>query len=184
MKRITSIILTLCVTASLLCMGTISASAVTGDVTAAFSDPGFKAVVLQALGKSAGSSISAEECATITTIDASGRGIHHLGGLEHLVNLERLDCSDNKLTSLTLTNNTKLKYLDCSENKIRTLNFSNQRGMRELICSRNYLRNQRRISGLSTSRLAVFEYEPQNFSFLDFIWFGWVSWIVDWIFKR
>lgn len=48
----------------------------------------------------------------------------NLTGIEFFKSLKELDCSDNKLTSLDLSNNTSLTSLDCSHNALEDLNIS------------------------------------------------------------
>ena len=88
----------------------------TQDVTEYFTDPVFLAEVLAALGKQPGDSISAIECRDITMLDLAGKGITSLAGLMFLTNLEWLDCSDNKITGMDISNNSKLQYLDATMN--------------------------------------------------------------------
>jgi len=68
------------------------------DVTANFTDANFRAVVCAALGKPPSGSISDEECATITALDARSMDIASLAGIQHLKNLSVFDCSENNLT--------------------------------------------------------------------------------------
>ncbi len=66
--------------------------------------------------------IQEKEAAAFTgKIDVSGRGISNLKGLEAFINITELDCSDNNLTSLDLTKNTKLIAVYCQKNKISTI---------------------------------------------------------------
>lgn len=44
--------------------------------------------------------------------------VSDLKGIEYFTNLYFLDCNNNKLTSLDLSNNTKLKHLYCSNNEL------------------------------------------------------------------
>ena|SRR5688572_1586189 len=43
--------------------------------------------------------------------------------LSDFLNLEKLDCSDNQLTSLDISKNTQLVELDCSYNQITNIKF-------------------------------------------------------------
>ena len=54
--------------------------------------------------------------ADVIEIDCSGRGIQSLKGIELFTELEKLSCSDNQLTELDTTKNTKLTEVDCSGN--------------------------------------------------------------------
>jgi Leucine-rich repeat (LRR) protein len=46
--------------------------------------------------------------------------------LTDFVNLKKLDCSDNKLTSINLSSCEKLAYLDCSDNQLTALHLPKQ----------------------------------------------------------
>jgi Leucine-rich repeat (LRR) protein len=69
-----------------------------------------------------------------TTLDLSNSGISDLSGIEYFINLEKLICSGNSLTSLNLTSNTLLKYVDCSNNPLSTLDVSKNTLLEELYC--------------------------------------------------
>jgi|SRR6185437_14251499 len=61
--------------------------------------------------------------------------------LEEFVNLEKLNCSSNKITELDLTNCPNLKNLDCSFNGLTSLDVSNCLNLTEINCYNNYLTN-------------------------------------------
>ncbi|MEM6686549.1 MAG: hypothetical protein AAF617_12270 [Bacteroidota bacterium] len=61
----------------------------------------------------------------VTTLDVSGRNISDLTGVESLGLLVSLDCSNNNLTNINLSNNIVLRFLDASTNNLNTLNFNN-----------------------------------------------------------
>ncbi|MDR1017539.1 MAG: fibronectin type III domain-containing protein [Lachnospiraceae bacterium] len=54
-------------------------------------------------------------------------------------NLLNITCSGNKLTSLNVTNNTKLTYLDCSNNQLISLDVSKNTELVNLQCEINQL---------------------------------------------
>jgi hypothetical protein len=62
-----------------------------------------------------------------------------LEGIEAFTNLNILDCSDNQLTSLNVTNNTALKYVHCYQNQLTSLDVSNNTALRNLDCGGNQL---------------------------------------------
>ena len=59
-----------------------------------------------------------DEIAGVTGVDVSGMGIQDLRGIEYLAALQRLDCSDNQLTSLNLSANTALQTLSAGGNRL------------------------------------------------------------------
>ncbi len=71
-------------------------------------------------------SLSADECSKIKTLDISGMGVTSLSGIvDKMTNLESLDCSNNNLTYLDLSKNTKLTTLNVKGNKSLTkVNFA------------------------------------------------------------
>ena len=75
-------------------------------------DANLRAAVETALGKNAGTPITATEMATLTRLEASEADIHDLTGLEHATNLTRLELYGNSITDtsalVNLTNLTDL----------------------------------------------------------------------------
>lgn len=90
----------------------------------------------------------------------NGLGISNLKGIEFFPNLKNLDCSNNNITHLNLSQNTKLTKLncqnnqlvqlvvtgcteltslDCSQNQLPSLDVSNQTKLQTLNCSNNKL---------------------------------------------
>ncbi|CAB4414905.1 unnamed protein product [Rhizophagus irregularis] len=61
--------------------------------------------------------------------------------LTDFINLEKLDCSNNKLTSLNISKNVKLTEIDCSQNKLINLNLSNCLNIKSVIANSNQLNN-------------------------------------------
>jgi len=109
------------------------------DVTTAFTDPAFRAVVQALVGKDA---ILDTDIAGITMLDVSGdwkiRGdIKSLAGLEHFVNLTILVCSGNQLTQLPALPS-GLTILACDFNSLAELP-SLPTGLRMLDCFANQL---------------------------------------------
>ena len=62
--------------------------------------------------------LSDTEITGVTGIDVSGLGIQDLRGIGYFTELESLDCSDNQLTSLDLSANTKLETLKAEGNRL------------------------------------------------------------------
>ncbi|CAG8611743.1 32839_t:CDS:2 [Racocetra persica] len=60
--------------------------------------------------------------------------------LEGFYNLEELDCSNNQLTSLDLSENKKLRILYCNYNQLQSINFGDLRNIEVLHCRHNQLR--------------------------------------------
>ncbi len=82
-----------------------------------FRDPELRAAVEEALGKETGSAISGEEMSSLRELDAGGRGIRDLTGLEQAVGLEELRLGANRLTDIEpLAGLKSLRFLGLSSN--------------------------------------------------------------------
>ena len=79
--------------------------------------------------------LTQDEIENAKYINVRGMEITSLRGVEFLTALTTLDCSDNSLTSLYLSENTALTTLDCSQNSLTSLNVSSNTELQELICS-------------------------------------------------
>jgi|GEM_PF-6631570 len=120
-------------------------------ITLTFKDPVFKACLLKYYDMNGDGEISQYEAEQIITLDISNQKISSLEGIEHLVNLERLDCSSQfkgilnvgktRLTRLDLSKNTVLRKLICNNNSIAFLDISRCTELIELDCSYNQLTN-------------------------------------------
>ena len=83
-----------------------------------FPDEVFRTYVSEHLDSSANGYLDGKE-ATIKALDVSGLGIRNLKGIGNFADLESLDCSDNQLSSLDLSLNTKLSELDATGNVLK-----------------------------------------------------------------
>ncbi len=83
--------------------------------------------------------LSDEEIAAVTEMNCSGQELTSLQGIERFDNLTSLDCSENFLTTLDVSNNTKLLILDCGYNQITTLDITANTVLKVLNCRENKL---------------------------------------------
>lgn len=104
-----------------------------------FADANFKAYCVLNFDKDGDGEISFAEAPDITYIHAPSLNIASLGGIEHFANLTYLDCSDNQLSSLDLSNCTQLATLNCSDNKLTSLDISCNKQLASLDCFSNRL---------------------------------------------
>ena len=61
----------------------------------------------------------------VSSLNVSGEDISDLTGIEDFSDLGQLNCSNNLLTSLDISQNTSLTYLNCSNNLLASLNLRN-----------------------------------------------------------
>ncbi len=82
-------------------------------------DPNLRAAIENALGKSAGASITVDEMATLARLDAPEADIRNLTGLEHATNLTKMFLWDNNISNISpVTGLTKLTELVLGGNTI------------------------------------------------------------------
>ena len=75
----------------------------------------------------------------LTEVNISNLTIKDLEGIKYFAELEKLDCTQNRLWDLNLSRNTKLKQLHCENNILTQLNLENQVDLEFLDCSNNRL---------------------------------------------
>ena len=102
-----------------------------------FSDTAFENFCVDNFDTDGDDSVSTEEVATIKSLDVSGLGISNLDGIEYFISLETLDCSNNEIDSLNLTNNHRLVSLNCSSNNLTELDIQLNVNLSELNCADN-----------------------------------------------
>lgn len=96
--------------------------------------------------------ISLQEAAAVKRIEVPHCHIDQLTGIEHFINLEYLDCSENPLYDIDLSCNTKLKVLKTDASPLGELDLSNNRHIDSLSCMHNGL------SSLDLSNLSSLVY--------------------------
>jgi len=77
----------------------------------------------------------------ITSLDVEAKGISDLTGIEDFLGLEVLNCEDNLLSVLDVTNNLSLTQLFCSTNNINSIDVSLLVNLQIFWCSNNQLTN-------------------------------------------
>ena len=78
---------------------------------------------------------------SLTELEVRNQAISDLTGIEDFINLKILNASQNNLTSLNLSSNTKLVEVNIWNNKIETLNVENLIDLEDLTASTNELIN-------------------------------------------
>ena len=79
-------------------------------------------------------------------------------------NLEELRCYGNGITSLDVSNNSKLTYLSCSSNQLTSLDVSNNTALNSLYCYSNQLTS---LVGLNNTTLKYLECGGNQLTSLD-----------------
>ncbi len=106
-----------------------------------FPDPNFRAAVEEFMGVEAGGAFTAAQAAANTGWfdQCNGQNIADLSGIGFFTGIEGLDCGDNQLTELDISNNTALSHLICSNNQISHLDLSHNTALTTLYCWTNQL---------------------------------------------
>jgi len=76
---------------------------------------------------------------TVTNLDVSNQNILDMTGIENLIYLIDLDCSNNQISNIDVSYNTALKYLECNANQLTALDVSSNTVLDYLYCSSNQL---------------------------------------------
>ena len=84
-------------------------------------------------------SVTTANINTVTNLDVNSLNISDLTGIEAFSALTRLDCEQNKLTTLDLSKNTTLNYLDIDANALTSLEVSLNTALTFLECADNQL---------------------------------------------
>ena len=120
---------------------TMESYAAAGDLYAInptyFPSSKFREYVSTEFDKDQNGILSAEEISNAKVIGFSYQYAGDLKGVEIFYNLEWLICDGNNLTSLDVSQNTKLEYLTCGDNKLTELDLSHNPNLDTLHCSDN-----------------------------------------------
>lgn len=83
--------------------------------------------------------ISLEEAENISALLLSKKELTSIEGIEYFVNIVKLDCSGNKLSSVDISKNPRLVELICSSNNLSEINTKNNLALTKIYCSQNPL---------------------------------------------
>ena len=111
------------------------------DTNVEFEDTKFKAYCLANFDKDGDGEVSHKEALDVEVIDIYCGNMNSLKGIEWFINLKRLRCGWNNLTSLDVSHNTALIYLGCEQNKLTSLDVSHNTALQKLECYSNQLTN-------------------------------------------
>ncbi|RKC60907.1 LapB repeat-containing protein [Listeria monocytogenes] len=104
-----------------------------------FPDDNLAKEVAETMNKNADESVTVEELAKITKLDARSQDIEDSTGIEFLTGLEVLNLEDNQLKSIDVSKNLNLKELTCSNNPLANLDVSKNPALTNLGCTKNQL---------------------------------------------
>lgn len=146
------------------------------------SDAAFKAV---AAGLDTDGVLTAQEAASVVSLDVSNKGIASMAGIEYFTgltelhcnmnnltsldvskcrSLTRLSCAVNQLTSLDVSECVSLTELTCLYNQLTSLDISNSKGLKRLVCAWNQLTS---LDVSSNTSLEVLDCHDNRFASLD-----------------
>jgi hypothetical protein len=129
-----------------------------------FPDETFRGYVSENFDSDADGVLSEEEIDNVTNISVEKKYISDLTGIEKFTSLTYLDCSENNLTSLDVSQNTALTEIFCCRNKLASLDVSHNTELIDLYCYTN------KITSLDVSKniaLTVLECEGNQLTSLD-----------------
>ena len=106
-------------------------------------DVNLRAAITAALGKTPGATITAEEIATLTRLEAHDADIRDLTGLAFATNLEEINCNNNLISDLSpLTDLVNLRVIELRDNVISDLSpIAGLINLEWLIFTRNSIRD-------------------------------------------
>ncbi|MGM9623879.1 MAG: leucine-rich repeat domain-containing protein [Butyricicoccus porcorum] len=105
----------------------------------AFPDEKFREYVKTNIDTSGDGYLDSDEINEVKSINVYGKGIKSLTGIKHFTELKTLNCYENNLTTLDLSNNKKLERLDCGNNQLTELNVESNTALTYLSCYSNQL---------------------------------------------
>jgi len=102
-------------------------------------------------------SVATADISGIKTLNVENKEISDLTGIEQFTSIEDLNCSENQIESLDLSQNIALLTLDCSENQIESLDLSKNTVLKELYCLQNQLIGLNVSQNTAITMLACFD---------------------------
>lgn len=136
------------------------------DFSQAMTDERFLEYCLRNFDLNGDGILSEDEILLVLEIDVAGKGIESLEGIECFLNLEILNCYNNKLVEVDLTKNAKLQELYCSYNDISSLDLSGNAKLSQIAIHDNPL------SFLSFGDIAIpgiFSSDKDNQTYVEYI---------------
>ena len=85
--------------------------------------------------------IQISEAEVVIGLDLNWQSIYSLDGIQNFINIEVLECDNNELTSIDLSQNINLEIIKCRFNQISSLEVLNNPKLKKLECGYNELTN-------------------------------------------
>ncbi len=113
-------------------------------------DPNLQAAIAKALGKAPRAVITTEDMETLVSLNAAGRGIRDLTGLETAIHLEELELQNNPISDISLLARlTKLKGINLRDSSISDLSpLAELITLKEVRCSGEAIVDLSPLAGL------------------------------------
>ena len=137
--RLVSALLTLAMVFTFLPFSAFAADYYSLNTSSHFPDAAFREYLKKKFDTDHDEWLSSADLNDITEIDVHEKNITSLKGIELFPNLKKLVCYNNQLTSLDVSNNTKLVRLDCHGNDLSSLNVRQNVALTYLDCGTNQL---------------------------------------------
>ena len=103
-----------------------------------FPDMIFRLYLMDKIDADKDNVLSPDELA-LEKMDVRSQGINDLKGIEYFTRLTYLNCSQNELKSLDVSNNKELTELYCAKNELETLNISGCDKLKNVLCNNNHI---------------------------------------------
>ena len=100
----------------------------------------------------------------LINLDVSNQNISDLTGIEDFTALTFLDCKDNQISSLDLSNNLYLEFLACYKNQLTSLDVNGLTALWSLDCGENNLTSLDVSNNISLEQLSIYN---NQFTSLD-----------------
>lgn len=104
-----------------------------------FPDENFRAYVSQEFDTDGNEILDSGEIVAVRDMNVGNYDIDDLTGIEYFYKLNKLDCSQNNLSSLDMSGNPSLMYLYCWQNNLSSLDVSHNPHLSRLWCHENHL---------------------------------------------
>ena len=84
-------------------------------------------------------SVNTSSISNVTLLDVSNQNIDSLIGIQDFTAITELNCNNNQLSSLDVTQNTALSELYCNDNQLSNLDVTQNTILSRLYCNNNQL---------------------------------------------